>query len=108
MTLYLSRFLHLVVDLELEETAPQRNVSVDNRVRRFSDERSRFGFESSFETPSTFYRIDEDRIVRNGELRYFDHPRFGVLAKIWRVEEEVPAEEEIGLFGAPRPILNQN
>ena len=108
LTLYLSRFLHLVVDLELEETAPQRNVSVDNRVRRFSDERSRFGFESSFETPSTFYRIDEDRIVRNGELRYFDHPRFGVLAKIWRVEEEVPAEEEIGLFGAPRPILNQN
>ena len=34
------------------------------------------------------YRIEEDRIFRNGELRYFDHPKFGVLAKITRVEEE--------------------
>lgn len=108
MTLYLSRFLHLVVDLELEEKAPQRNVMVDDRVRQFGDARSRFGINSSFASPSTFYRIEEDRIVRNGELRYFDHPRFGVLAKIWRIEEEVPAEEEIGLFGTPRPLSNQN
>jgi hypothetical protein len=33
------------------------------------------------------YRIDEDRIFRNGELRYFDHPKFGVLAKITRAED---------------------
>jgi len=108
MTLYLSRFLHLVVDLELEETAPQRTVLTDNRARRYGDERSRFGFNSSFESPSTYYRINEDRIVRNDELRYFDHPRFGVLAKIWRIEEEDPADEEIGLFGAPRPVSSQN
>jgi hypothetical protein len=108
MTLYLSRFLHLVVDLELEEKSPQRNPAVDNRVRRYGDERSRFGFYSAFDTPSTFFRIDEDRIVRNDELRYFDHPRFGVLAKIWRIEEEIPAEDAVGLFGAPLPAANPN
>ena len=31
--------------------------------------------------------------MRNGELRYFDHPKFGVLAKITRIETE---EEEDG------------
>jgi hypothetical protein len=40
------------------------------------------------------YRIEEDRIVRNGELRYFDHPKFGVLAKITRVEKQEPEEFE--------------
>ena len=35
-----------------------------------------------------YYRIQEDRILKNGELRYYDHPKFGVLAKVTRVEEE--------------------
>lgn len=105
LTLYLSRFLHLVVDLKLEEKSPQRNQGPNDRVSRYGDSRSRFGFESAFDTPATFYRINEDRIVRNGELRYFDHPRFGVLAKIWRIEE-APAEDAVGLFGAPLPNPN--
>ncbi len=32
--------------------------------------------------------------MKNGELRYFDHPKFGVLAKVTRVEE--PEEEDTG------------
>jgi hypothetical protein len=101
LTLYLSRFLHLVVDLELEEKTSARNLPIDNRLRRYGDERNRFGFESSFNTPSIFYRIEEDRIVRNNELRYYDHPRFGVLAKIWRVEEQEPVEPGTDPFSAP-------
>jgi hypothetical protein len=38
--------------------------------------------------PPVYYRIQENRILKNGELRYFDHPKFGVLAKVTRVEEE--------------------
>jgi hypothetical protein len=30
--------------------------------------------------------------MKNGDIRYFDHPKFGVIAKITRVEE---TEEEI-------------
>ena len=38
--------------------------------------------------PPVRYRIQENRILKNGELRYFDHPKFGVLAKVTRVEDE--------------------
>lgn len=105
VTLYLSRFLHLVVDLALEEQAPMRVPPADNRLRRFGDESTRFRFDPEFITPSIFYRIEEDRIVRNGELRYYDHPRFGVLAKITRVEEDEPADRDTDLFATP--ISNQ-
>jgi len=108
VTLYLSRFLHLVVDLALEERAPLRVPPADSRLRRFGDERARFRFDPEFITPSIFYRIQEDRIVRNGELRYYDHPRFGVLAKITRIEEDQPRDgnADSDLFGTP--ISGQN
>lgn len=86
VTLYLGRYLHLVIDLSLEEKAPQRMPATGNRLRRFGGDRSDFRFDSEFIQPSIFYRISEDRIVRSGELRYYDHPRFGVVAKISRVE----------------------
>lgn len=78
--LYLSRFLHLVVDLQLNAatSSPVDAVEPVGPVR---------------------YRIEEDRIFRSGELRYFDHPKFGVLARITRFEEtdEQPGE----LLGDP-------
>ena len=85
LTLYLSRYLHLAVNLQL-----------DARVEEISFDYDNYNFEEI--TPITYpvhYRIEEDRIFRNGELRYFDHPKFGVLAKIVRVEEVEPPEEEI-------------
>lgn len=77
LTLYLSRFLHLVVNLQLD-AKPAKAVP---------------GIASSTEGP-TRYQITEDRIFRNGELRYFDHPKFGALVKIWRVEEVEEADED--------------
>ena len=59
LSLYLGRYLHLVVDLELQDDGE----------------------------PPVTYRISEDRIFKNGDLRYFDHPKFGVLAKITRAED---------------------
>ncbi|MGI9203008.1 MAG: CsiV family protein [Woeseiaceae bacterium] len=93
MSLYLSRFLHLVVDLSLAERSPLRPTAENNRVRSFGDNEPRFGFDREFITPTVYYRIEEDRIVRNGELRYYDHPRFGVVAKITRVEESETGQE---------------
>lgn len=82
LTLYLSRYLHLVVNLQLD--AP-------HSIPPPSDE--------TVVTYPVRYRIDEDRIFRNGDLRYYDHPKFGVLAKITRVEEEEPEEEFLGETG---------
>ena len=81
LTLYLSRYLHLVVDLAMQ-------AQIEPRARR-----SYFGDIAEPAEQPVFYRIQEDRIFKNGDIRYFDHPRFGVVAKITRVEEEEPEEE---------------
>lgn len=81
LTLYLSRYLHLNVDLKLDAAGQSRQTN-------------------SFEySEPVRYHIAENRILRNGELRYFDHPKFGVLAKIMRVEEEKDPLDEPELFG---------
>ena len=89
LTLYLSRYLHLVVDLALD--APQEfeeAVEVDDSFFSFGDSRAYYDDEVELVPQPVRYRIRENRIVKNGELRYFDHPKFGVLAKITHVEEE--------------------
>ena len=43
-----------------------------------------------------YYRIQENRIVKNGDLRYFDNPKFGVLAKVTRVGDEDGAAKDTG------------
>jgi len=93
LTLYLSRYLHLVVDLALD--APdefEKEVVDDDAFFSFGDARARYGNDFAFEPMPVRFRIQENRILKNGELRYFDHPKFGVLAKVTRVEE--PEEED--------------
>ena len=94
ISLYLSRFLHMAVDLSLEQKAAQRMSATEERVRQDDDRgpRAARSVDTVFISKSTFYRIEEDRIVRNNELRYFDHPKFGVIAKITRIEQEVPED----------------
>lgn len=104
-TLYLSRYLHLVVDLTLDDPPPpEEPVAIDNSVFTFSDERSGLGYDASAPGPVRF-RIQENRIFKNGDLRYFDHPKFGVLARITRVEEEEEEVEPEMLGDDPRELL---
>lgn len=87
ITLYLSRFLHLVIDLQLE--APKVTTFSVDEQERLGDTRTvgELLGDVNAQAP-VYYRLREDRILKNGELRYFDHPKFGVLAKVTRVEEE--------------------
>jgi len=86
LTLYLSRYLHLAVNLQLDDTpVKELPCGYDNDKPE----------ESAPRTYPVRYRIEEDRIFRIGELHYFDHPKFGVLAKIIRAEEVEPPEDEI-------------
>jgi hypothetical protein len=103
LTLYLSRYLHLAIKLQLDE--PVEDEPVEDKAQR-GIMRSSFDdgyYDDSYyndyseDSPISYpvrFRIDEDRIFRNGELRYFDHPKFGVLAKITRVEEEEEPEPD--------------
>lgn len=103
-TLYLSRFLHLVVDLELLAPDDEQPVS-GNTVYEIAPEATVSDIASGDFTvypvdrrvqyaPLT-YKIEEDRIFRSDEVRYYDHPKFGVIAKIVRVEEEQSDDDDI-------------
>lgn len=79
-SIYLTRFLHLKLDLALADygapmTAPETLV----------------------------YRLSERRKMRSTELHFFDHPRFGALALITPWEPEEALEEEEGAI-APEPL----
>ena len=88
LTLYLSRYLHLVVDLALD-AEPSAQSYTGNAVAS-AEASSQGGYiytDKPDLLPSTVrYRILEDRIFKSGDLRYFDHPKFGVLAKVTRDE----------------------
>lgn len=102
--LYLSRYLHLVVDLTLDEApAVADPVAIDDSMFAFSDARTGYEFDLPEPGPVRF-RIQEDRIFKNGDLRYFDHPKFGVLAQITRVEEEEREVEAEMLGDDPRNL----
>ena len=114
--LYLSRYLHLIVDLDL---AARRGNGVDvdgvdgnvGGDLSYEDTVALYGRREGLRaaTPPGLressndeteglpsapmlkvlplrYSIDENRIVNSGEQRYFDHPKFGVVAKVERVE----------------------
>ncbi len=90
LQLYLSRYLHLAINLQLD--APLGDETRDPYAR--NDRNYQFAYNNHEIVPSPVrYRINEDRIFRNGELRYYDHPKFGVLAKITRVEEALSEDD---------------
>ncbi len=73
VTLSLSRYLHLYLDLAL------------------TGEPSAAGF-GVLPTVDT-YRLEQRRRLRSGDLHYFDHPQYGALVRIRPVEtEEDPLE----------------
>jgi len=100
LTLYLSRYLHLVVDLQLE--ASDDMVINQDEVEQLGDITVGDllnGMETQPEELPAYYRIQENRILKNGELRYYDHPKFGVLAKVTRVEDEEEDSGAVELLG---------
>ena len=94
LSLYLGRFVHLVVDIALEEYGSVRTPFGDGSYpgqRRRRDGAGDAAYERPW-NPRVRYRIEQDSILRNGEMRYFDHPRFGLIAQLTLVEEAEPAD----------------
>jgi hypothetical protein len=106
VTLYVGRFVHLDLDLSLEDTVMVNRVPSGapepfvEQGRPAAPEPTPDPEQDPYPDPnryggapiktSVYYRIREDRIMRNNETRYFDHPKFGVIAKLVRVEEAAP------------------
>jgi len=104
VTLYLSRYLHLVLDLTIESDANSPRRIPDQPQRSYSDARTRNEIVYGRDMAPARYHISEDRIFRNGEVRYYDHPRFGVLARITRVEYEDLETDDMFLLPGEVPI----
>lgn len=72
-----SRFLHLDVDFAyfpdtLEQPGPEARDEAAGRVR----------------LPADYVRLTESRRIKPDELHYFDHPLFGVIIQVRRLEPE--------------------
>jgi hypothetical protein len=105
-TLYLERYLHLVVDLVLDDPdqeGPERPFD-QQPIISFGDDRTLFEQDLRPEDGRVRFRLQENRIIKNGDIRYFDHPKFGVIAKVIRVEDE---EEEEGETAEPQQLLSR-
>ena len=103
LTLYLKNYLHLAVDVTREQ-----QIAVFEPVYRMEkptrDNVNRSSFEDDLgyntsDSQTIIYQIQEDRLFNSGQLRYYDHPKFGVLARVNRVEIADPDEEEDSLAG---------
>ncbi|MDH3532671.1 MAG: peptidoglycan binding protein CsiV [Gammaproteobacteria bacterium] len=96
LMLYLGRYLHLVVDIALAapDQAMADPAAFDAPIAVYGDERLQFEGPLAPQRGRVRYRITDDRIFKNGDIRYFDHPKFGVIAKIVRVEEPDADEQQ--------------
>ncbi len=83
LKLYLSRYLHLALNLKLHAPVAETPGNRDDDLGYYG---------SQVVSDPVRYRIVEDRIFKSGDLRYFDHPKFGVLAKITRAADAVDSE----------------
>jgi hypothetical protein len=90
LMLYLGRYLHLVVNLQLHEPGTgSGGVPLISGGEGFTV----LGEVDEVQVAPVYYRISEDRILRNGEIRYYDHPKFGLLARVARIEEEAQMDQ---------------
>ena len=90
LMLYLGRYLHLVVELQMHEPGTG---STGGPLISGGDGFTILSEVEEVPALPVYYRISEDRILRNGETRYYDHPKFGLLAKVMRVEDEAQADQ---------------
>ena len=91
--IYRSRYLHIIPDLYFTEFALNDAgicPASENQENSTSNAPALLNIEQSAEYPSytalTNFVINQKRRLKNGELHYLDHPRFGFLIKFNKVE----------------------
>ncbi|MEO1890010.1 MAG: CsiV family protein [Cycloclasticus sp.] len=72
LTFHRGRYLHLNVDLQLTEMMP---ATLDaNYISNIAIQ------------PATMYRLKEPRRIKTSDTHYFDHPRFGVMVIVEKID----------------------
>ena len=94
ITLYLSRYLHMQFNLIISEPggAPgQESTAAYDRLLSLPISAAA----DQPPAPSPVYRMDEKRRMRSGELHYIDHPYFGALTRVSKVDPAFLAESHL-------------
>jgi hypothetical protein len=79
---YMSRFLHVDVDLLLKDESDKKENSTPGAADVQPIPASASGVDTGMNNQELVYRIDESRRIRSNQMNYFDHPKFGVLLQI--------------------------
>ncbi len=88
VSLALSRYLHLAVDLTLaaDVSAAPMQPAVPRDPAGSAGTKTDDAFARQRHAP-LHYSIKDTRIMKSGDTRYFDHPYFGVIARVTRADE---------------------
>ena len=79
-----SRFLHLYLDLEYRQTAPQ----LVTQLPFFGFDNPGFSDGAGDSTGYINYSLEQNRQIRTGSLQYFDTPYFGALVFVSAIDSE--------------------
>lgn len=90
LTFHRGRYLHLDINLQLSEVT---NTDFNDNF-----------LTSSFIQAPTLYRLKETRRVKTTDTHFFDHPRFGVLAVIEKIDSPEAAVSTADLLEEPQII----
>lgn len=97
ITVYRERYLHMEVDLDLSAVAPEGTPSDADSLPTYGDVFAPQEPAPLVPTSAPAYHLQESRRIRGVNPQYFDHPQFGVIAVVSRVEVGEEAEEAADL-----------
>lgn len=89
VTLYKDRFVHLSLNLEMTETQPEVSEAAIEDWWREPISLSNDSPGRADQKPLIF-NLQESRRIRGSLLQYFDHPKFGLIARIKHIEAQTP------------------
>jgi hypothetical protein len=97
ITLYKERYLHLALDLALDSAIDEYGTGSDFYTKAILEQMRATGRKQ--------HKLTESRRIRQPSSHYFDHPLFGVIARIQKIVVESPSAEESDEPGQnpPRP-----
>jgi hypothetical protein len=85
ITLYRERYLHLELDLALNPAVDEYGTGSDFYTKAIIEQMQATGRKQ--------HKLTESRRIRDSTSHYFDHPLFGVIARIKKIVVEPPTEE---------------
>jgi len=88
LKLYKERFLHFNLNLYLSELDPSKE-QIENLISGknfFGDDQQIDLFEEK--NQSLLFQVQHSKKFRSGELHYVDHPKFGMLIKLTKAQQE--------------------